>query len=198
MIQIHSTKHEPDPTLAHSFLISLLILHTIPWLRRTCRLSRLTSYLSNLLKSLLRPTPSSPILPNPIRPSPSPPDTALHNGIPYISLTSAYHHTLRQSWTNDPTKLYLESCFNPHSHVNLATDYGIEGLCPVVKATEGDRFILRDGEQKYYLWDGWSGELRRFRERWTEGCRDKEEVVKGIVCEMTWAESDTEVVRRGR
>lgn len=193
MIQIHSTKHEPDPTLAHSFLISFLLLHTIPWLRRTFRFSKLTSYLLNSLKSLLSPVPPSPILP-----SPSPPDTALHNGIPYISLTSAYHHTLRQSWTNDPTKLYLESCFDPDSPVNLATDYGIEGLCPVVKATEGDKFILRDGGGRYYLWDGWSGELRRFRERWTEGCRDKEEVVQGLVCEMTWAEADTDVVCRGR
>lgn len=67
----------------------------------------------------------------------------------------------------------------------------------MVKATEGDKFILRDREERYYLWDGWSGELRRFRERWTEGRKDKEEVVQGLVCEMTWAEADTDVICRG-
>jgi len=126
------------------------------------------------------------------------PGTQLHNGIPYVKLNSEYRDSLRKSWTNNPNKLYLESCFDPRLDVNLAKDFNITGLCPIVKATQDDLFILRDANDQHYLWDAWTGKLSVFHDTWTKGFASKEELVSNIVCNMTWAEMDTETIYRPR
>ncbi|USP74396.1 tetratricopeptide repeat protein 1 [Curvularia clavata] len=189
MIRIHPAEHEFDPTITHSFLQSYLIIHTIPWLRSTLRSSILKWHLLSLLQGIF--CFSSP------PPSPTDtdiPETERHNGIPYVKLNSEYHHCLRKSWTNDPKELYLEYCFDPRLDINLAKDFNVDGLCPVVRAINDDRFILRDANKQYYLWDAWSGKLLRFWETWTEGFASKEELVSGLVCNITWAEMETDVI----
>lgn len=64
-----------------------------------------------------------------------------------------YYHSIWQSCTNDPHKLHLENCFGSRLDMNLARDFKIDGLRPVVKAIQDDRFILRDANEQYYLWD---------------------------------------------
>lgn len=143
MFQIHSTEHEFDPTLTHSFVQSYLIIHIIPWIRSKLRFSILKRHLLSLLKGVFD---FSVPLPPPT--DTDAPETERHNGIPYVKLNGEYHHCLRKTWTNDPYKLYLESCFDPRLDINLAKDFNIDGLCPVVKAINGDRFILRDANKQ--------------------------------------------------
>jgi hypothetical protein len=193
MIHIHSTNHEVDPTLTHSFLFSFLVIHTIPWLRSILQRFRFSkSHLLNLLRRLV--TLSLPPSTVTTSTADSTFDLECHNGIPYVKLNGEYHHCLRESWTNDPNKLYLEICFDPQLDVNLANDFNIDGLCPVVKAINGDRFILRDAQERYYLWDAWNGNLQRFWDTWTEGYSSKEQLVANLVCNMTWAEMNTDII----
>jgi hypothetical protein len=119
-------------------------------------------------------------------------------GIPYVQLNEEYDSNVERSWTNDPKKLYLSACFDPKDEVIVANDYNIDGLCPVVKETKGDEFILRDDKGRWYLWDAWVGELMKFRDWWIEGFTTKEELVENLVCNMTEAQADVEFIERKR
>ncbi|RAR06592.1 tetratricopeptide repeat protein 1 [Stemphylium lycopersici] len=191
-------EHEWDPTLAHSFMKSFLILHTLPWMRTNFQFGGFQPRLLDVMKSLLGfSSPPSP--PHALStPTADEPDSDYHNGIPYVKLNSEFRDCLRKQWTNDPNQLYLGCCFDPKLDINLAKDFNIEGLCPVVKATDGDRFILRDAKARYYLWDAWDGRLLRFRDSWTEGFTSKELLVSNLVCNMTRAEMDTDDIYKER
>lgn len=64
------------------------------------------------------------------------------------------------TWTNDAAKLDLSTYFDPNKP-NISTDFGVDGLQPVVRDTEGGLFLLQDSGSRFYRWSIWEGLLLR-------------------------------------
>ncbi|KAJ4367451.1 hypothetical protein N0V83_007034 [Neocucurbitaria cava] len=121
------------------------------------------------------------------------PDVQFYHGLPYIQLSDEYNKRL--CWSNNPIDLKLPTYFNPNQELSLAKDFNVQGLCPVL--TEKDDcevFILRDAKCRYYLWDEWDGHLLRFQKKWVEGFPSKEKMIMNLICNLTWAQQDTDVI----
>lgn len=79
------------------------------------------------------------------------------------------------TWTNDAMELELTTYFDPNKP-NLATDFGLDSLRPVIRDTEGDIFLLQDGSGRFYEWNSWSGEMW-----WLQEAIDTQEIVTAIM-----------------
>ena len=75
-------------------------------------------------------------------------------------------------------------------------DFNVQGLRPILREDDSDRYILRDAEGIYYLWELWDGHLLRVGEHWVKGphLHTVEDVVGNILCELTWVEQDSQRV----
>ncbi|CAO2650524.1 Nn.00g018160.m01.CDS01 [Neocucurbitaria sp. VM-36] len=129
--------------------------------------------------------------PNVPQPAEKLPDVQFHYGLPYVQLNDDYNRRL--CWSNEPIDLKLPSYFDP-DQLNLSKDFNVDGLCPVIKEKDSDTFILRDAKCRYYLWDEWDGHLLRFKDEWTQGFPSKKKLVMNLICNLTWAEEDTDII----
>jgi hypothetical protein len=100
-------------------------------------------------------------------------------------------------WRNDPNWRDLHGAFIEDAP-NLSTDFKVNGLRPILREDNSDRYILRDAEGIYYLWDLWDGHLVRVGEHWVKGphLHTVEHAVGNILCELTWIEDDSQRVYR--
>src|SRR5690348_9652180 len=62
------------------------------------------------------------------------------------------------TWTNEASNLGLATHFDP-AKPNLAAEYGLPGLQPVIRDLESDRFLLKDNTGKLYQWDSRDGTM---------------------------------------
>ncbi len=54
-------------------------------------------------------------------------------------------------WSNDPADMNLDAYFDPGKY-DLATEYGVEGLKPVLKKTDTEDYPLTADDGKFYIW----------------------------------------------
>jgi len=53
----------------------------------------------------------------------------------------------------------MNTYFRPETP-NLSSDFIVDGLRPVLRELEAtERFILKDSQNRFYLWDEWDGRL---------------------------------------
>lgn len=75
---------------------------------------------------------------------------------------------------------------------NLAIDFNISRLLPILRHKEEDDFLLTDDANLYYLWNPWHGDLYRF---------DQGTTVENAVSDLTEGvlrQNLTQVFRRNR
>jgi hypothetical protein len=58
---------------------------------------------------------------------------------------------LNCTWSNDASGLELATYFDPDKP-NLALDFGLDGLQPVICQIGGDVFLLQENSGKFYKW----------------------------------------------
>lgn len=113
--------------------------------------------------------------------------------VPYFQLPPEF--TLGLVWSNHPGDLQLQTYFNPKKP-HLGSDFGVEGLQPVLREMEGDyRFILTDSKGRFYLYEEWDGFLYWVKSRELEYMDTDVQKVDYIVCAI--GDLDTERVFRG-
>ncbi|KAF1840928.1 uncharacterized protein K460DRAFT_370905 [Cucurbitaria berberidis CBS 394.84] len=122
-------------------------------------------------------------------------ETQDYCGHSYVHLNEDYDRRL--CWSNDPDHLYLATYFRQEPP-NLANDFKVNGLCPVVKEDDSDKFILRDAKGRYYIWDAWDGYLRRVTDIWTQGFDSQEQVIENLLIYLSWVEEEADVIYRNR
>jgi hypothetical protein len=115
--------------------------------------------------------------------------------LPYVKLHLEYMQDM--CWTNDPKYLHLEVYFG-NSEPNLSANYRVDGLKPVIKEKDCDRFILRDAKGRFYIWDAWDVLLLRVREAGYKGLQTNEEIVENILDYISLVEEDAMVIRKNR
>lgn len=62
------------------------------------------------------------------------------------------------TWTNEASSLGLATYFDP-AKPNLAAEYGLNGLQPVIRDSGSDRFLLKDDTGNFYQWDSRDGTM---------------------------------------
>ncbi|KAH8646219.1 hypothetical protein BX600DRAFT_555920 [Xylariales sp. PMI_506] len=77
----------------------------------------------------------------------------------YVDLGSEFGTD--KDWTNDPTDLLIGTYFG--AAPNVGTDYGVEGLIPIIKQKTGDMFLLQDKAGRLYMWNPWVEGLYRIQ-----------------------------------
>ncbi|KAK8041568.1 hypothetical protein PG994_014575 [Apiospora phragmitis] len=67
------------------------------------------------------------------------------------------------TWSNNASDLSLTTYFDP-SKPNLASDFGIDGLQPIIRDMQGSVFLLTSGQSRFYLCDIRSGDMFRLED----------------------------------
>lgn len=117
------------------------------------------------------------------------------DSLPYVQLDPEY---MRYScWTNDPNRLYLSVDFDKNNP-NLADDFNVDSLQPVVKEKVSDQFVLRHAKLRWYLWDAWEGELLRVNEMWTTGFDSNEDIVANVLSQSNFIDENAVAIWRDR
>ncbi|KAH8724862.1 hypothetical protein GQ44DRAFT_826999 [Phaeosphaeriaceae sp. PMI808] len=106
---------------------------------------------------------SKPLLPIELEPppKPKPPQTEPT----FENLQDPYFDN--SNWTNTKSELDLDTYFHP-LRPNLAKDFGVQGLRPVIREPEIDDFLLIDDNNKFYTWNPNDGRLFKITKRGTE------------------------------
>jgi len=86
------------------------------------------------------------------------------------------------TWSNDPNDLMLVTYFG-QNEPNLATDFNIDGLKPIVREKDGDTFLLVDAQNRYYIWNRWEGDLFRLKNLGT-GKESVDDVVQKVMRDL--------------
>jgi hypothetical protein len=129
---------------------------------------------------------------DPTAPTFEPPGTS---DLQYVQLNPKYMANM--CWSNNPNNLYLEVYFD-ESKPNLADDYGVDGLRPVIRENRSSRFILCDAKKRFYIWEEWDGRLLRVQEKYTKGFELTEEIVDNILDCISLAQFDAVAIWRNR
>jgi hypothetical protein len=79
----------------------------------------------------------------------------------YVDLGPKFSKDL--TWSNDPSDLMLETYFD-QDEPNLATDFNIDGLKPIIRQKGGNTFLLVDAQNRYYIWNRWDEDLFRLQD----------------------------------
>ena len=66
----------------------------------------------------------------------------------------------RSLFSNNPEDLGLDTYFDPRKH-SLMSSFGIPSLKPVLRHLKEDRYLLKDDQNQYYLFDEEDGDLYR-------------------------------------
>ncbi|KIX94048.1 uncharacterized protein Z520_10074 [Fonsecaea multimorphosa CBS 102226] len=64
----------------------------------------------------------------------------------------------KYTWTNDTSLLDIATYFDPGAP-NLAVDFGLDGLQPVIRQIDGDVFLVQDKLGKFYKWSSRDGQM---------------------------------------
>lgn len=136
----------------------------------------------------------------PRNPDPATPSNRDSQKGTYVKLKPSYAQDL--TWSNDPGDLDLYGAFRK-GKPNLASDFRVKGLRPILKEKDGDWYLLMDAKD-YYLWDPWDGHLLRVSDEIVnednddpyEGLEGVEKAVHNIISGLYWALKDAQAVFR--
>ncbi|OAG33908.1 hypothetical protein AYO21_11980 [Fonsecaea monophora] len=67
------------------------------------------------------------------------------------------------TWSNDPKDMSLDTYFDPGKS-NLADEFAIDGLRPILKDTNSEMYLLTANNAKFYLWAADDGRLFVFKD----------------------------------